>query len=106
PEELLNAIPFENKKSMDFFNFKQDTQQQKELMATSKQFCHNVMASQSQLVILTGKAGVGKTASAVCAAKELASRGKNVVWISEVMVNGWADQAKSMADLGKCEQEI
>ncbi len=64
------------------------------------------MADESKLVILTGKAGVGKTASAVCAAKELTTRGKNVVWISEVMVKGWADQAKSMADLDHCGLEI
>jgi hypothetical protein len=64
------------------------------------------MSNQSKLLILTGKAGIGKTASAVCAAKELAANGKKVVWISEVMVNRWADQASSMADLANCAVEI
>ncbi|HAU1718488.1 TPA: hypothetical protein JBI80_14065 [Legionella pneumophila] len=106
PIELLNVIPFENKTSMDFSRFKQETPQQKELMIMSKEFCQSIMTGQSKLVILTGKAGVGKTASAVCAAKELATRGKKVLWISEVMVNGWADQAKSISDLDNCGLEI
>ncbi|KTD07517.1 hypothetical protein [Legionella jamestowniensis] len=106
PVELLNVIPFENRTSMDFSRFKHETPQQNELMIISKQFCQSIMGDESKLLILTGKAGVGKTASAVCAAKELAARGKNVVWISEVMVNGWADQAKSIADLDNCGIEI
>jgi hypothetical protein len=106
PTELLDVIPFENRTSMDFSKFKQESSQQKELMMMSKQFCQSIMANESKLVILTGKAGVGKTASAVCAAKELTARGKSVVWISEVMVNGWADQAKSIADLDNCGLEI
>lgn len=104
--ELLDVIPFENRTSMDFSKFKQESPQQKELMILSKQFCQSIMTDESKLVILTGKAGVGKTASAVCAAKELTARGKKVVWISEVMVNGWADQAKSIADLDNCGLEI
>lgn len=106
PIELLDVIPFENKISMDFFQFKQDTPQQKELMAISKQFCQSVLVDESQFVILSGKAGVGKTASAVCAAKDLTAKGKKVVWISEVMVNGWADKAKSLSDLDNCGLEI
>lgn len=106
PTALLDVIPFENKTSMDFSKFKQKSPQQKELMIMSKQFCQSVMACESKLVILTGKAGVGKTASAVCAAKELTTRGKNVVWISGVMVNGWTDQAKSLADLENCRLKI
>ena len=106
PAELLDVIPFENRISMDFSKFKQDSPQQIELMIMSKQFCQSIMTDESELVILTGKAGVGKTASAVCAAKELTARGKKVVWISEVMVNGWADQAKSIADLDNCGLEI
>lgn len=106
PIELLDVIPFENRVSMDFSRFKEDCVQQKELMIMSKQFCQSVLVGESKLLILTGKAGVGKTASAVCAAKELTARGKSVVWISEVMVNGWADQAKSIADLDDCEREI
>ena len=104
--ELLNVIPFENKTSMTFSTFKQETSQQNELMAMSKQFCLSVMAGASKLIILSGKAGVGKTASAVCAAKELAARGKKIAWISEVMVNGWTDQAKSIEDLNNCSLEI
>jgi hypothetical protein len=106
PVELLKVIPHENRTSMDFSRFKQDTPQQKELIAISQQFCQRLVAGEPQLTILSGKAGVGKTAAAVCAAKELALRGKKVVWISEVMVNGWADQAKTMADLDNCALEI
>ena len=76
PTELLDVIPFENRTSMDFSKFKQESPQQKELMIMSKQFCQSIMTDESKLVILTGKAGVGKTASAVCAAKELTARGK------------------------------
>ena len=106
PSELLAVIPFENRTSMDFSKFREESLQQKELMMMSKQFCQSIMTAQSKLVILTGKAGVGKTASAVCAAKELTARGKKVVWISEVMVKGWSEQAKSLAELANCEQEI
>jgi len=106
PCELLAVIPFENRTSMDFSKFREESPQQKELIMMSKQFCQSIMAAESKLVILTGKAGVGKTASAVCAAKELTARGKTVVWISEVVVNGWAQQAKSLAELANCEQEI
>jgi hypothetical protein len=106
PPHLLDAIPFENKTTMHYSTFKQETPQQQELMRISKQFCHSVMSNESRLVMLSGKAGVGKTASAVCAAKELAARGKNIVWISEVMLTGWVDQAKSMADLDNSVREI
>ena len=106
PAELIKAIPFENKYSMDFSKFKQDTEQQKEMLVIAKAFCQSVMSTESTLVVLTGKAGVGKTASAVCAAKELAARGKKVVWISEVVMNGWSEQAKSMEELAKTGLEI
>lgn len=106
PTALLDVIPFENRTSMDFSRFKQESPQQKELMLMSKLFCQSIMADESKLVILTGKAGVGKTASAVCAAKELTARGRTVVWISEVMVKGWAEHAKSIADLNNCGLEI
>jgi hypothetical protein len=106
PTQLLAAIPFENRTSMDFSKFKQESPQQKELMILSQQFCQSIMVNESKLVILTGKAGVGKTAAAVCAAKELTARGKHVAWISEVMVRGWLDQAKSFAEVGNCGQEI
>lgn len=106
PVELLKVIPFENRTSMDFSKFKQATAQQKELLEMSKQFCQSVMREESKLIILSGKAGVGKTASAVCAAKELAARGKKVVWISEVMVKGWTEQAQRYADLDQCSQEL
>lgn len=106
PAELLDVVPFENRTSMDFSKFKQESPQQKELMIISKQFCQSIMIKESRLVILTGKAGVGKTASAVCAAKELTAKGKKIVWISEVMVNRWAQQATSIAELDNCRVEI
>ena len=64
------------------------------------------MSGQSAQVVLTGKAGIGKTASAVCCAKELDSKGKNVVWISEVMVKGWTNQASTMEELEQCRTDI
>lgn len=102
PQELLEALPFENRKTMDFSTFRADTPQQRELMNLSTQFCNSVMTMESRLLILTGKAGVGKTASAACAAKELATRGKKVTWISEVMVKGWADRVQSIEELDNC----
>lgn len=50
PIELLDVIPFENKTAMDFSQFKQDTPQQKELMAMSKQFCQSVLVGESNLL--------------------------------------------------------
>lgn len=79
----LDTVPFKDKTSMNFSTFKKDTDQQKELMIIAKQFCQSVLNAESKLVILTGKKGVGKTTSAICAAKELAARGRKVVWISD-----------------------
>lgn len=102
PLELLEALPFENRKTMDFSTFRADTPQQRELANLSRQFCNSIMTMESRLLILTGKTGVGKTASAACAAKELATRGKKVTWISEVMVKGWADKVQSIEELDNC----
>lgn len=76
------------------------------LLAHVSLICQSVLTSESKFIILSGKAGVGKTASAVCAAKELTARGKKIVWISEVMVNGWADAAKSISELDNCGRAI
>ena len=65
-----------------------------------------MVSGQSTQVVLTGKAGIGKTASAVCCAKELESKGKKVVWISEVMVKGWTEKASSMAELEQCRTDM
>ena len=104
--ELESRIPYENRDSMTFATFQLETQLQKDLYKISIKFCHDVMNQQSVCVVLTGKAGIGKTASAVSCVKELSSRGRRVVWISEVMVRGWIEQAKSMSELDACRSEI
>lgn len=93
PETLLEVIPSEKKLSMDFSHFRQDTPQQKTLISTAMHFCQSVLDGESRLVALVGKSGAGKAAAAVCAAKELAARGKNIVWVSDILVHGWINQA-------------
>ena len=94
-DELLTNIPIENRHNMTFAYFEANIKntQQAELMAISKKFCADVMNQESTQVVLTGNAGVGKTASAVCCAKELESNGKNIVWISEVMIKKMDDSS-------------
>ncbi len=106
PESLLTKIPYENQSDMSFSTFKADTPLHEEMFAIAKKFCFDVMNKKSVCVILTGKAGIGKTASAVSCAKELISREKKIIWISEVMVRGWADKSKSKEELSACEDEI
>ena len=63
-DELLARIPTENRDSMSFACFEAHitTAQQAELMAIAKKFCADVMNQKSIQVVLTGNAGVGKTA--------------------------------------------
>jgi len=107
-EAVLARIPFENRDTMNFAYFEANmtTPQQEELLTIAKKFCSDVVSGQSTQVVLTGKAGIGKTASAACCAKELASKGKKVVWISEVMVKGWTETASSMEELEQCHADI
>lgn len=106
PAELVRKIPFENRARMSFSTFAVETPLQREMRALTERFCSDVMAGRSICTILTGKAGIGKTASAVSSAKELAGRGKRVVWISEVMVRGWADKATTTDELESCQTEV
>ena len=103
---LAEQIPYENRTHMSFSNFTVNTPLQKEMRDISWKFCLDVMSGRSVCTILTGKAGIGKTASAVSCAKELSGRGKHVIWISEVMVRGWMDKAESMKELEACRDEI
>jgi DNA replication protein DnaC len=104
-EALSQQIPFENK-NINFSTFSKTTAIQQDLYKTAIRFCDAVMQKQSCCMILTGKAGIGKTAAAVSSAKELTSKGKKVVWISEVMVSGWMDKAKDVKDLENCRDAI
>ena len=106
PSLLENQIPYENRARMSFSTFTVITPLQREMRSISEKFCLDVMSGRSVCAILTGKAGIGKTASAVSCAKELTSRQKSVIWISEVMVRGWADKAKSMEEVGACRDKI
>lgn len=106
PRWFLNILPFENRGTMSFETFCASTKQQQELKQIALDFCAHIDSGKSKLVILSGQAGIGKTASAVCAAKELLASNKKVVWISEVTVKGWATGAKSMEDLDKCSHQI
>lgn len=103
---LVKKLPFENRNNISFDNFKTETLLQKELFFISLKFCRDVRSKRSCTIVLTGKAGIGKTASAAICAKELVSRGKKVVWISEVTVRGWADQATTMQELENCRNQV
>lgn len=103
---LSAMIPFENRHDMSFSTYRQESILHQQLYQQSLHFCHSVMSRQSCMVVLTGRAGIGKTAAAVSCAKELASRGKNVVWITEVTVKGWMNQAKSIEELSQSQTEI
>lgn len=89
---LCAEIPAENKDRMQFSTFKQESDLQRELFQTTLHFCDAIMQKKSRMLILTGNAGIGKTASAVCAAKELSARGKNIVWISGIAVKSWPEK--------------
>lgn len=106
PISLIEKIPFENRNTMSFSTFINATPLQDKMSSLSKQFCSDVMSNHSCCIVLTGNAGIGKTASAVCCAKELSSRGKKVLWISEVMVRGWIDKAISLSEVEGCADEI
>lgn len=106
PKTLLDQIPYENRDKMSFESFISSTPLQKKLVDLAKAFCQKIMQGESCMITLTGQAGIGKTASAVACAKELASRGKHIIWISEVMVSGWVTQAKTMEELEACRTEI
>ena len=56
------------------------------------------MNGQPSQVVITGNAGVGKTASAVACAKELASKGIKVLWITADMITRLINQATSMQE--------
>lgn len=106
PKILLGTIPHENRNNMSFSNFKSITAQQQNFFSIASRFCLDVMNKQPCCVMLTGKAGIGKTASAVCCAKELTSRGKKIIWMSEVMMKRWTDQARTMEEFQQCQKEI
>jgi hypothetical protein len=91
---------------MSFNQFKQESDLQKTLYQISLKFCHDVMKNKSVKVILTGNAGIGKTAAAVSCLKELVSQGKKVIWISEVMINGWTNNMTSMEEVLKIAENI
>ena len=100
------ALPFENS-NMNFETFKAKmTDSQTEFLRTGQWFCQGVMDGKSTQVVLTGEAGVGKTAIAVCCARALAASQKSVVWLSEAMVAGWATEATSSEELNQCRTKI
>jgi len=106
PPELTQQIPHENRKEMTFSNLKAESPLHNEIYSIAMLFCQRVMSNQSSCVILTGKAGIGKTASAASSAKELVSRGKKLVWISELTVKGWTEKVESMGELEQCRAEL
>lgn len=104
PRELLAQIPRENKYEMTFDRYTVNSPQQKEMREMALKFCADVRDGRSTCLNLSGQAGIGKTAAAVCCAKELASLGKRVVWISEATVNDWID--KKSGNLAEFRSEI
>ncbi len=106
PLLLTQQLPHENRHTMSFSTFKTDSALHKKMHQAAIKFCADVMKAKSCCMIFSGKAGIGKTALAVCCAKELISRGKQVLWISEVTVKGWMQKATSIADLATSQIEI
>ncbi len=107
PSKTLAAqIPFENRQQMSFSRFTVNTPTQEKTKMIAQQFCLDVMSGRSTYTILTGHPGVGKTAAAVCCARELSSRGKKVIWFSELMFRSWLDKAESIEGLEKYRDEI
>jgi DNA replication protein DnaC len=106
PRELMQKFPYENKYQMSFATFKTDSSLHKRMHEIALTFCAYVMEEKSCCVIISGKAGIGKTATAVCCAKELVSRGKNLLWISEVSLNHWTENANNLDTLFSCRSKI
>lgn len=101
--ELLNKIPDENK-TINFEHF-YTSKDPNRFIEVGKKFCDSVARQQSALVILSGQAGIGKTASATCCAKELSSRGYQVVWLSEVALRAGMDKM-TFDQIGQCRQDL
>ena len=97
PEQLLKRIPPENK-DIDFSVFNTESSDQEKLFNLANKFCSDVMNGQPSQVVITGNAGVGKSASAVACAKELASKGIKVIWITAAMITRLSNQTTSMQE--------
>ncbi len=102
----LKDIPWENRHNMSFEKYVVQSPLQRRVKNQALYFCQSVMQKTSRLLILSGLAGIGKTASAVCAYIELKHRGKNVLWFSEVQIRAWMQQADSMEALEKMRLDI
>jgi DNA replication protein DnaC len=101
---LLDTIPYENKHEMQFSRFEVTSPLQERLVQIAKDFCQAVMDEKSCWEVLTGQPGIGKTATAVCIAKELSSRGKKVFWASEMAFSRIS--VSSMEDFLKALSQI
>lgn len=99
PVELSESIPIENRVSMCFERFNHTTEVQQKIYYHALEFCSGVIRGESRFLVLTGHPGVGKTAAAVCCAKELATRGKKVILFSEVALATWSASTMSISDL-------
>ncbi len=55
---------------------------------------------------MDGRAGIGKTAAAVCCYKELLMHGKKCLWFSEVTLTAWADAAEDQTQYLERIKEI
>lgn len=104
--ELQKEIPHENREQMSFEAFDRKSPVQEQLYNLAQYFCHKAGNQEEIWLTLWGKAGVGKTAIAVACAKELASRGKRVCWISESTVSRWAEACSSMAEISQLNKRI
>lgn len=105
PDDLKEKIPFENI-TMSFNRFSAHSSVQQDMKNIALTFCEHVMAGKPHFVVLTGRAGMGKTAAMVCSAHELASKGKRILWISEVTVKKWMDKAETIEEVLACRNDI
>lgn len=95
-QDLLTHIPYKDKVKMSFEKVTFKSVSEKKMRLLAEKFCSDVLSGQSVLIALTGEARVAQVVSLVSAAKELSSRGKNLVWVSKNLVNSWTNNAKSI----------
>lgn len=102
---FLDFVPQENR-DLTFANFRQDTPLQRYLFARTSKFCLAVTSGQPSCLVVIGKPGVGKTASATVCAKELTRQKKKIRWISEPLLRSCVGNIPQLFEADKYTQYI